>query len=196
MKLLVAATLAAAVCTPTVAQTPTRWVLVYSGGPKRPAYTVDDLRHLLTVVDSADRSIGRLCDGVILTEYEATSGRYYMPWATGEHAIGADWDQYLDSLTAPSGILSRLDSAAAAQVGPVWFTVMVPYPDSVQKAFQYDGTTWDLTVPSNRADVVDRHVRRLASRVRALRLPHLEFAGFYWLNESARPADSIGGGRG
>jgi hypothetical protein len=141
-------------------------------------------------VDSTDRSIGRLCDGVILTEYQSVAGRYYMPWVDGEHAHGSDWDQYLDSLTVPGGILARLDSAAARVGAPVvWFTVMVPYPDSVQKAFQYDGVTWDLTVPSNRADVVERHVRRLVNRVTSLRVPRLQFAGFYWLNESARPAD-------
>lgn len=198
MKLLVAATLAAAVCGRAGAGdraaeqrgSPTRWVLVYSGGPKRPAYTVDDLRHLLSVVDSADRSVGPLCDGVILTEYQALSGRYYMPWPNGQHATGADWNQYLDSLVAPAGILTRLDSAAArAGAQRVSFTVMVPYPDSLQRAFAYDGQTWDLTVPLQRAEVVDRYVHRVADRVKSLRLRRLSFAGYYWLNESVLPSD-------
>ena len=195
-----AATLAAAVCSRAGAgagnvatqqrETPTRWVLVYSGGPKRPAYTVDDLRHLLSVVDTADRSVGQLCDGVILTEYQALSGRYYMPWSNGQHATGADWDQYLDSLVAPAGILTRLDSAATRAGAPrVWFTVMVPYPDSVQRAFAFDGQSWDLTVPVQRAEAVNRYVHQVAYRVKSLQLPRLSFAGFYWLNESAIPSD-------
>ena len=198
MKLVVAATLAAAVCGRAGAgdkalqqrESPTRWVLVYSGGPKRPAYSVDDLRHLLSVVDTADRSVGPLCDGVILTEYQAVSGRYYMPWQNGRLADGPDWTQYVDSLVKPAGILTRLDSAVArAGLKQVSFTVMVPYPDSIQRTFLYDGQNWDLTVPSNRAEVVRRYVRNVTNRIKSVPLARLSFAGFYWLNESAVPSD-------
>ncbi len=189
-----AATLAAAVCTRAGSggsgAAPSRWVLVYSGGPKRPAYSIDDLRRLISVVDSTGRSVGPLCDGVILTEYLAVSGRYYMPWTNGRPSQGSDWDQYLDSLSAPDGILTRLDSAAArAGVNPVSFTVMVPYPDSTQRAFSYQGSTWDLSVHSNRAEIVDRHIHQLAHRVKSLPLRHVSFAGFYWLNESMSVSD-------
>jgi hypothetical protein len=136
--------------------------------------------------------MGPLCDGVILTEYLAVSGRYYMPWVNGPPSQGDDWDRYLDSLTAPGGILTRLDSAAAhAGVGPVSFTVMVPYPDPSQRAFLYRGQTYDLSQgPPQRVAVVAAYLRDAINRVAARPLPHLAFHGFYWLNEGILPVDS------
>jgi hypothetical protein len=113
-----------------------------------------------------------------------------MPWANGRPAQGADWDRYVDSLTAPHGILTRLDSAVVSSaVSVVAFTVMVPYPDTSQHAFTYQGSTWDLGVAANRAEVVDRYIHELTTRVKALPLRHVSFAGFYWLNESVSVAD-------
>jgi uncharacterized protein DUF4855 len=164
---------------------------VYSGGPKRPPYVVDDLVRLLSVVDTAGRSTGRLCDGVILTEYLAVSGRYYMPWLNGQLSRGSDWELYLDSLSAPGGILTRLEAAVVrAEVGRITIAVMVPYPDAAQQDFTYGGRTYDLSDGEHRAAVVEQYIRDVVSRVTARRLPHLVFYGFYWLNEAVLPADS------
>src|SRR5687767_7149054 len=83
LKMLVAATLAAAMVAgrDPIQPKPSRWVLVYTGGPKRPAYTVDDLVHLTSIVDTFGNTVGPLCDGAILLEFHAVSGRYYMPVA-------------------------------------------------------------------------------------------------------------------
>lgn len=185
-----AATLAAAAVSG-AGEVPARWVLVYSGGPQRPAYTVDDLRHLLSVVDTNDRSIGPLCDAVILTEFVAVSGRYYMPWVNGEPSLGVDWELYLDSLTAQAGILTRLDAAArAAGLNTVSIAVMVPYPDTTRTAFRYQGGEYDLSEGAQRVAVLDRYLRDVVERVTARRLTHLALYGFYWLNEAVPPVDS------
>src|SRR5207249_2998786 len=61
-----------------VSALPPRWVLVYAGGPNRPAYSVDDFVHLIGVVDTMDRPTGWLCDGAIFLEAYAESGRTYV----------------------------------------------------------------------------------------------------------------------
>ncbi len=114
---------------------PSRWVLIYTGGPNRPAYTVDDLVHLTAIVDTAGNPVGPLCDGAILLEFHAVSGRYYMPFPKGEPSLGSDWMLYLDSLMASAGPLTRLDSAVAREISAkstnrsISVAVMVPYPD-------------------------------------------------------------------
>lgn len=167
--------------------TPSRWVLVYKGGSNRPAYTVDDLRHLTTVVDNADRSIAPLCDGVILTEFQAVSGRYYMPWTNGQPSTGTDWELYVDSVTSRVGPIPRLDSAATTETA---FVIMVPYPDSAQHAFVFHGRTYDLGKDSDRFAAVDAYLNDVRDRVQSLRVTRLAFYGFYWLNEEVRPRDS------
>jgi hypothetical protein len=172
------------------APSPTRWVLVYTGGPNRPAYTVDDLLHLTAVVDTAGHPVGPLCDGVIFTEFKAVAGRYYMPWPNQQPSQGADWTAYIDSLVAPRGALARLDSAAVLTGTKVTFVVMVPYPDTSQHAFLYQDKQYDFHDAAARVEAEKAYLHQIAARVRALSLPHLVFHGFYWLNEGVKPGDS------
>src|SRR6266581_1261893 len=88
-----------------------RWILVYTGGPHRPAYSVDDFVHLIGIVDTTDRPTGWLCDGAIFVEPYAVSGRSYVRVPTGSPSDGTDWKVYLDSVFAPMGPIARLDSA-------------------------------------------------------------------------------------
>lgn len=176
---------------------PSRWVLVYTGGPKRPAYTVDDLAHLITVVDTLGNSVGPLCDGAILLEFHAVSGRYYMPVADSEPSLGSDWTLYLDSLTAPAGPLTRLDSAAArgipadSPVPTLSFAVMVPYPDPRTDTLVYQGRRYDVTHDSGRVAVVQAYLQDVIRRVESRRLRNLSLHGFYWLYEGVRSVDTI-----
>ena len=167
---------------------PSRWVLVYTGGPNRPAYTVDDLLHLTSVVDTAGRPVGPLCDGVILTEFHAVSGRYYMPWPNGQPSTGADWERYIDSVTSPTGVIFRLDSAAVRS--KVSFVVMVPYPDTSQHAFIFRGRSYDLGKGPQRVAVAEAYLNDMKEKIQSLRLPHLSFYGFYWLDERVNDNDS------
>ena len=196
MKILVAATLAAAAYGGTGVGAvqrgevaPLRWVLVYSGGPKRPAYTVDDLRHLLSVVDSTGRSTGPLCDGVILTEYQAVSGRYYMPWTNGTPATGEDWTRYLDSIFATGGPLTRLDSAAA-RVGSVSVAIMVPYPHSQVDTLHFVGREYDMAREADRLAIVEAYLHEVIRRLHNLNLPKLSVSAFYWLHEEVVDSDT------
>src|SRR5437867_13414322 len=105
------------------------------GGPNRGQYSVDNLVHLISVIDTSDRSVGSLFEGVILAELQAVSGRYYLPWTNGEPSQGSVWGQYLDSLASVEGPLARLDSAAGrlarstGSTSKISFVVMIPYPD-------------------------------------------------------------------
>ena len=172
------------------APSPTRWVLVYTGGPKRPAYTVDDLLRLIAVVDTDGRPVSPLCNGVIFTEFIAVSGRFYMPAPNQQPSQGADWELYLDSLTSRTGALTRLDAAAAKLGAKISFVAMVPYPDSTEKSFSFRGKSYDLSDHVQRVAVVKSYLDDLAGKVRALQLANLSFHGFYWLNEGIKAPDS------
>jgi len=167
------------------------------GGPRRGQYSVDNLEHLIAVIDPSDRAVGPLFDGVILTEFQAVSGRYFMPWTNGEPSHGSDWEQYLDSLSSAAGPLSRLDSAAgllnrATGAGhKISIVVMVPYPDVKSGAQSFRGRSFDLSRDSDRVAVVTAYLHEVVQRVQSQRLSNLSFYGFYWLNEGITPTDSI-----
>jgi uncharacterized protein DUF4855 len=183
---------------PSAAQgTPARWVLVYTGGPQRPAYSTDDLIHLLAVVDTSGRPTGRLCDGVMLVEYEATSGRYYMPWPNGKVANGDDWTRYLDSLFQRGGALIRLDSATAAVEralgntgGRTNVVVMVPYPPPSKDTLRFEGRSYPLDSDVSRAAAAGAFIHSVRGRIDSMRLAHLTLSGFYWMNEGITAADT------
>lgn len=176
---------------------PARWVLVYTGGPQRPAYSVDDLIHLLAVVDTMGRPTGWLCDGAILLEFHAVSGRYFMPWVNGTAAGGEDWSAYLDSLFQRGGPLARLDTAAAA-IGPalgtaghrVGVVIMVPYPFVARDSLRFEGRAYPQNSDGGRAAAAGAYVRSVTRRFRGLGLSHVDLAGFYWLNEGITASDT------
>ena len=102
---------------------PARWVLVYAGAHRSefPAYTIPQFTRLLAHVDTAGRPTYWQCTDAIFLNLYAPSGRVFTTWIGGVPASGADWAEYTDSLVAPGGALSRLDSAvalASATLGP------------------------------------------------------------------------------
>jgi hypothetical protein len=178
----------------TVQAPPERWVLVYSGGPHRPAYAVQDLVRLLAVVDTSGRPIGALCNAVVLTEFQAVSGRFYMPWVNGTPATGADWSLYIDSVLSRTGPLARLDSAAAVIPGArdhkLAVAIMVPYPNPKGDTLRFGGRQYSMTSDSGRLASVDAYMREILRRIHDMTLRHVSVSAFYWLNEGVLDADT------
>ena len=178
------------------APSPSRWVLVYAGGPSRPAYPVDDLVHLLAVVDSTDRPIGWLCDGVILTEFQAVSGRFYMPRPNVVPATGADWELYLDSVFAKQGPLYRidktvdsLDRALKTSGRRLAVAITIPYPNPLADTIHFLGVSYDQKSDLGRVASVSAYMREAVRRFRALSLRNLDLKAFYWVYEGIPDVD-------
>lgn len=169
---------------------PTRWILVYAGGPKRPAYSVDDYVHLLAVVDTTGRPEAWLCTGVLYLEVWAPSGRAFATFAAHRWAVGEDWSTYLDTLFRPGGNLDRLDSAltlVSKMIGgrgqPVRVTIMVPYPDPRLDTLRFGGRTYRLTSVESRLSAVAAWVDSVRQRFHDGRFRGLQLYGMYWLEE-------------
>lgn len=179
---------------------PTRWVLVYAGSSKggHPAYSVDDLRHLLSASDSSGTPSTWLCTGTVFVHLYAASGRTFTTWIGGAAADGLDWSVYLDSLFTPGGALTRLDSAVAtiertAGVLPEKFpfSVMIPYPDPKTDTLRFAGKTYDLRTDSGRIAAAAAYIAAARERYTHVSLPRLRFDGFYWLLETLPPTDTV-----
>jgi hypothetical protein len=169
---------------------PSRWVLVYTGGPHRPAYSVDDFVHLIGTIDTTDRPTGWLSDGAIFLELYSVSGRAYVRFPAGSPGDGADWNVYLDSVFAPMGPIARLDSAvqlmsqAAGPLGrPYQLAMMIPYPDQKAGSIQFAGSRFDLTGMAGRAAAARTYVGEVLKRFSERNYHHITLSSFYWAEE-------------
>ena len=176
---------------------PDRWILVYKGGSQSPAYSVNDLLHLVSAVDTSGQPRSWLCTGAVLLALRATSGRNYYPLPDGAPADGDDWTKYLDSLFARGGPLVHLDSAVAlidAAVGTpgrrLAVAIMIPYPHPRSDSLRFNGQSYRLSSDLGRGAAVTAYVHEVERRFNGLKAPHLSFQAFYWLNEGVTAVDT------
>ena len=177
---------------------PACWVLLYTGGSIGRRFPPKDLVDLFATVDTSDQPTGWLCEGTIVLDLEATSGRYYYPWPDKTLAKGQDWNAYLDSLFAPHGRLQSLDSAVAMIAakagqprGGFRVVLMIPYSRPGADTVWVGRTSFVLTDPEGRRRAVEAYIDEVAQRFAAARFQHLTFVGYYWLNEEIRSVDSV-----
>lgn len=173
-----------------------RWILVYSGGNGRPAYTADDFRNLITVTDTTGKSTGWLMSGAILLEIRSATGRGFASWSIHPPANGADWAAYIDSILGPGGTVARLDSAVSVATGelgpppaPFSVCIMIPYPDPAGPGFSYRGQSFNLSDPDQRLELVRRYVHEVRVRFTEAGYKHVRLAAFYWLDEGVAGVD-------
>ncbi len=178
---------------------PARWILVYVGGPNRPAYSANDFRDLLTVVDTEGRHTSWLFSGVIFSELYARSRRTFTPAFPDPPATGADWSEYLDSLLSPNGAIARLDTAvskATLAIGPLRerlpVVVTIPFPFHLPRldTLRFAGTLFHLGDDVARAALASAYMDDVVNRFRNGRYSHVRLDGFYWLRESVEADDS------
>jgi hypothetical protein len=179
---------------------PARWVLAYPGSSKGglgTIYTVDDFVHLIAVVDSSGRPTRWLSTGMIFLQLYAPSGRTFTTWIGGQAATGADWREYLDSLLAPTGAFTRLDSAVsmvARAVQPLGsafaVALMIPYPEPRAGTLRFDGVTYDLRSTAGRVAAVAAYVQAVRADFASAQYSHLRLDGYYWLSESVGAPDT------
>ena len=177
-----------------------RWVLVYSGGPHRPAYPVRDLVRYVAEVDTLGTPVAWLTTGAVVLEIQAPSGRWLtgVPATRGAAALGEDWSAFLDSTFAEGGVLARLDSAvgeAEATLGerhrPFDVAVTIPYPNPRSGVVTFADSTFDLGTAPGRIALVAAYIHEAERRFRLRPRPHLDLAGFYWLMEMVPAADTL-----
>ncbi|HXQ27856.1 MAG TPA: DUF4855 domain-containing protein [Gemmatimonadales bacterium] len=179
---------------------PERWILTYGGSaraPGRSTYAIRDFTRLAAVFDSAGAPELWLSSGAICLQLFAPSGRVFEPALAGPPADGSDWSAYLDSLFSKGGILQRLDSGvaiASATIGPpptpYQVSVMIPYPDSRDSGFAFEGAVYQLWNAADRRDVTLAYVAEVKRRFETERLAHLSLNGFYWSHELMPDSDS------
>ena len=178
---------------------PARWVLAYAGADRAEfaTYTIPHFTRLLAHVDSAGRPTYWQCTGAIFLHLWAPSGRVFTTWIGGVPANGADWVEYADSLFAPGGVLSRLDSAvalASTTLGPppepIRIAIMVPYPEPKAGTLQFGGREYNLQTADGRVGAASAYIADVEQRFRGAGHPRLRLDGFYWLFEMMPSADA------
>ncbi len=167
-----------------------RFVLIYSGGPHRPASRVSELIRYVAAVDSAGQPRAWLTTGVILLDLQAPAGAYLTAIKGTKPATAADWEEYLDSLFAVGGVVQRFDSAVTrvesvlgSPKQPFHVVIMIPYPDPRSGTVRLWGRDFDLRTNEGRVGASVVYSREVMSRFLAGNFGQLGFEGFDWLME-------------
>jgi hypothetical protein len=174
-----------------------RWILAYTGGPKRAAYSAVDFERLLTVVDTAGNPVGRAFDGVVFLEITRRGDHGFTPLMKLPGAPASDWEWFRDTLFAPSGFLQSLDSAGSLLTArglldvKLGVAVMIPYPFGTGDTLTYDGQRFKVADGDpGRVSLVRTYVHDVVERFRRSSYRHVTPVAMYWLVEDAKGSDT------
>jgi hypothetical protein len=120
------------------------------------------------------------------------SGRLYSETGRFEEAAlnyadYAEWDWYKERTLKSGGAVDRLNSDVAdiPEIDKVKVYVAIPYPKKTGHIIKLDGTAVTANY-DNRYEMVKWYVDEMLAAFNSGKFPHIEFAGFYWLNETVR----------
>lgn len=114
----------------------------------------------------------RYPEGIFQQSYERNTSDY------------SDWTWYLERTFQEHGAIDRLnESALRAEVGPVKVYMAIPYPKNHYTFTTPEGLTYPVNSDS-RLDIVKWYISEVENRMKSGEYEGIEFAGFYWTNET------------
>ncbi|MHC0036966.1 DUF4855 domain-containing protein [Pseudoneobacillus sp. C159] len=125
---------------------------------------------------------------IIAGRFYSEEGRFEET-ATNE-ANYKEWKWYKDRTLQPGGVISTLnaDAAAIPEIDKVKVYMGIPYPKKVGNITKLDGTETTASYEA-RFELVKWYVDQMLAEFNSGKYPHLQFEGFYWLNETVRGID-------
>jgi hypothetical protein len=123
------------------------------------------------------------------------AGRFYSEEGRFEETPTNDanykeWNWYKERTLQPGGVISTLnaDAAAIPEIDKVKVYMGIPYPKKVGNIIKLDGTETPASYEA-RYDLVKWYVEQMLAEFKSGKYQHLQFEGFYWLNETVRGTD-------
>jgi hypothetical protein len=123
------------------------------------------------------------------------SGRLYSETGRFEetpmnHANYQEWNWYKERSLQKGGAIDQLneDTATIPEIDKVKVYVAVPYPKKEGSIIKLDGTEVDANY-DNRYELVKWYIDQMLAEFNSGKFSHIQFEGFYWLNETVRSAE-------
>jgi hypothetical protein len=132
---------------------------------------------------------GAFFDGVLLMGNTWFNHTAFAPDPSHNYTTQSDWEGLLDLLLSMGA--AQLDLAAASTNTRPKFVLSIPTPDprAVRWGRAASGQILNLSVEADRVAAATWYIGTAMQKVAALKLRHVDFAGFYWFNERVVPAD-------
>lgn len=120
------------------------------------------------------------------------SGRLYSDTGRFEeapmnHANYQEWNWYKERTLQQGGAIDRLneDAASIPEIDKVKVYVAVPYPKKEGSIIKLDGTEVNADY-DHRYELVKWYIDQMLAEFNSGKFNHIQFGGFYWLNETVR----------
>lgn len=175
----------------------TDMMLIYKGGIHRPEWTKEQLSPYVTYKNPQTGQEDWLFDGFLFLEFADGGGRSFVaPVRAGEETKSArkvEWEMVLNSQFEVNKGIDALNKQIAAKVADLGVPkrkrqVVIGLPEPVPGQLDWgvvNGIQLNFNSQSDRLIAIRWYVDQILAKWQALNPEHLEFAGFYWVPESA-----------
>ena len=174
-------------------------VLIYQGGVHRPMEWTKDQFLPYVVHEDAKGNKNWLFDGFLFLEFKDGKGRNYAPGYSDLNARRQEWEWLLDRRFEEGKAISALNQCIKEQkevLGTPDFKHNLisglPSPILNQNDWgEINGKKLDFSNTDDRIEAGKWYVDRFLERLTAQNYKHLEFKGFYWVDEDVRGGADI-----
>lgn len=174
-------------------------VLIYQGGSGRLPWTPDQFKPYVSYADPRDGREKWLFDAFLFIEFRDGKRTFSGTEGNGkwEPADKALWTKLMDKNFEPGHGVSALEAQCAATEARLGAPlrprqVILTLPDPVAgyaKWGELEGRRLDFSAAADRVAACDWYIHEALKRWQALAPKHLTLAGFYFVPESATPAN-------
>lgn len=157
-------------------------VLIYNGLNENESFTTDFYNSYLSYTDSSG-SVQPMFDSFVILGLRYPGGQF-----AENHLNTANYSDYLwyiDRTFKQDGALTQLNEAAKLQGRKVNVYLTIPYPKRSGDIVTLNGTALDNN-NYTRSDLTRWYVDQVTRYWNAQRYTHIDFQGFYWLNETVK----------
>ena len=174
-------------------------VLIYQGGSGRLPWTPEDFKPYISYSDPRDGKEKWLFDAFLFIEFRDQKRTFSGTEGNGkwEPADKTLWTKLLNKNFEPGHGVPALESACGltesrlgAPLRPRQVILTLPDPvENYQNWGELDGRRLDFSVMADRVAACEWHIDQALKRWHALAPQHLTLAGFYFVPETATPAN-------
>ncbi|MED0665514.1 DUF4855 domain-containing protein [Bacillus badius] len=157
-------------------------VLIYNGVNEKNTFTKEFFDHY-TKYKTPDGQMKDFFNTFIILGLRYNGG--WLSEHTNNHADYMDWQSYIDRTFAENGALQQLNASARSQNKKADVYIAIPYPKREEPILKLNDEVVENNLES-RMEMVNWYLSEITKEWRNHDLDHLNFKGYYWLNETVR----------
>ncbi|WP_157843136.1 DUF4855 domain-containing protein [Bacillus sp. FJAT-42315] len=157
-------------------------VLIYNGTNEKETFTKEYFDKY-TKYSTPDGKTSNFFNTFVILALRYDGGRFEE--TEQNEADYIDWQKYINRTFAKDGALQQLNASARDQNKKVDVYISIPYPKRTGSILKLDDEVVENSLEA-RMEMVNWYISEVSRTFEKHNLDHLNFKGYYWLNETIR----------